>query len=144
MVLTGVSFGSQFFVGENDVWLVSIILVAAGFSFGAGGVLGPSILADVIDWDELQTGERKEGAYSAAWGFAFKTGAAIIVVVAGVVLQLAGFEPNVDQNEAAQLSIRLLNSALPFSVFLIGALVFARFRFDHARIRAELDARRRA
>ena len=144
MVLTGVSFGSQFFVGENDVWLVSVILVAAGFSFGAGGVMGPSILADVIDWDELQTGERKEGAYSAAWGFAFKAGAAIIVVVAGAVLQLAGFEPNVDQNEAAQLSIRLLNSVLPFSVFLIGALVFARFRFDHARIRAELDARRRA
>lgn len=144
MVMTGISFGSQFFVGENDVLLASVVFVAVGLSFGASGVMGPSILADVIDWDELQTGERKEGAYSAAWGFAFKAGAAIIVVVAGTILQLAGFEPNVDQNEAAHLAIRLLNSALPLSVFLIGALVFARFRFDHARVRAELDARRRA
>ena len=141
MLMTGCAFGSQFFVGENDVVLASFILVAAGLSFGAGGVLGPSILADVIDWDELQTGERKEGAYSAAWGFSFKAGAAIIVVVAGAVLQAAGFEPNVDQNQAAHLAIRLLNSALPFSAFMIGAVVFSRFSFDHAQVRAELDRR---
>jgi GPH family glycoside/pentoside/hexuronide:cation symporter len=144
MVMTGLSFGSQFFVGENDVVLLSVILVAAGTSFGAGGVMGPSILADVIDWDELQSGERKEGAYSAAWGFSFKAGAAIIVVVAGTVLQLTGFEPNVEQGPAAQLAIRLLNSALPLGVFLIGSLVFLRFRFDHAQVRAELDARKNA
>jgi GPH family glycoside/pentoside/hexuronide:cation symporter len=144
MVLTGLSFGCQFFVGENDVVLLSFILVGAGASLGAGGVMGPSILADIIDWDELQSGERKEGAYSAAWGFSFKAGAAIIVVVAGAVLQLAGFEPNVEQNPSAHLAIRLLNSALPLCVFTIGALVFLRFRFDHARVRAELDARHRA
>ena len=145
MVLTGLAFGSQFFVGENDVWLAATILVAAGVSFGAGGVLGPSILADVIDWDELQTGERKEGAYFAGWGFAFKAGAAAIVVVAGAVLQATGFQPNVDQAPPAQMAIRLLNSALPLGVFLLGAAVFTRFRFDHAehaRVRAELAQRR--
>lgn len=141
MLLTGAAFGAQIFVGENDVALMSVILVAAGVSFGAGGVMGPSILADVIDWDELQTGERKEGAYSAAWGFAFKAGASIIVVVAGAVLQAAGFQPNVDQNPEAHMAIRLLNSALPFGVFMIGAAVFTRFRFDHAEVRAELDRR---
>lgn len=144
MLLTGLSFGSQFVLGENDVALAIVILVAAGVSFGAGGVMGPSILADVIDGDELESGERKEGAYSAAWGFAFKAGAAIIVVVTGAVLQLAGFRPNVDQNPAAHLSIRLLVSVLPLVVFLSGAAVFARFRFDHARVRAELDARHAA
>ena len=49
MVLSGFAFGSQFFIGENDVWPLAAILVAAGLSFGAGGVLGPSILADVIE-----------------------------------------------------------------------------------------------
>ncbi|MBW2279691.1 MAG: MFS transporter [Deltaproteobacteria bacterium] len=145
MVMTGLAFGSQIFVGENDVLLASLILVAAGVSFGAGGVLGPSILADVIDWDELQTGERKEGAYSAGWGFSFKAGAAAIVVFAGAVLQATGFEPNVDQAPPAHMAIRLLNSALPFGVFLLGALVFTRFRFDsaeHARVRAALAERR--
>jgi GPH family glycoside/pentoside/hexuronide:cation symporter len=145
MVLTAFAFGAQFLVGENDVVMLSIILVAAGFSFGAGGALGPSILADVIDFDEHETGERKEGVYSAAWGFAFKSGAATILFVAGLTLQWTGFSPGEEQPAAAQLAIRVLNSLFPLVAFLIGALVFRRFSFDfeaHRQIRAELDRRR--
>jgi Na+/melibiose symporter-like transporter len=33
--------------------------------------------ADVIDFDEYASGQRKEGAYSAAFGFALKSGAGL-------------------------------------------------------------------
>jgi GPH family glycoside/pentoside/hexuronide:cation symporter len=107
-------------------------------------VVGPSILADVIDVDEHMSGERKEGAYSAAWGFAIKAGNALVILVSGLVLQVVGFEPNVEQTRTVDLAMRALYGGLPFTMFLTGAFLFRRFRLDaieHARIRADLDAR---
>jgi Na+/melibiose symporter-like transporter len=145
MVGTAFSFAGQAFVGENTLVLVSIMLVLTGIFIGCGGVVAPSLLADVIDFDEHATGERKEGVYYAALGFAFKCGAAVIVIVAGFVLELAGFEPNADQALPARVAILSLFAGVPFVMFLLGALVFRGFGLDaaeHARVRAELEARR--
>jgi GPH family glycoside/pentoside/hexuronide:cation symporter len=140
-----VAFSGIFFVGEGDVALVFGLLVVAGMSLGAGGVIGPSILADVIDADELATGERKEGAYSAAWGFAIKSSNALVILITSVALQLSGFEPNVDQTDSTKLVLRVLYAGMPLVMFLAAARVLRGFGLDeveHARIRAELDRRR--
>ena len=116
-----------------------------GFGSGCGGAVGPSMLADVIDYDEYVSGERKEGAYSAAQGFAIKAAHALIILLTGVLLQASGFEPNVDQGRAAELAIRGLFAGAPFTMFSLAAVVFGHFQLDHrehGRIRAELDARR--
>jgi GPH family glycoside/pentoside/hexuronide:cation symporter len=145
MVGCGFAFGAMTFAGEGDVWLIALLLPLAGFALGCGGTVGPSILADVIDGDELETGERKEGAYNAAWGFAFKSSNALMILVASLVLQAIGFQPNVEQSDFAKLAIRGLYGLMPLSMFLLAALVLRGFRLDeveHTRIRAELDARR--
>jgi GPH family glycoside/pentoside/hexuronide:cation symporter len=70
--------------------------------------------------------------------------AACAIILAGAVLQVAGFAPNAVQNETAQLSIRLLMSGVPCVLFLVKALILLRFRLnsdEHAEIRAALDAR---
>ncbi len=144
MVGTAFAFGGLGFVSENSVVYASLVLVAIGIFTGCGGAVVPSLMADVIDFDEFATGERKEGIYSAALGFAFKSGAAIIVVVAGFTLQLAGFVPNAEQGPAVRVAILALSSAVPFVAFLLGALVFRGFRLDageHARIRGAIDTR---
>jgi Na+/melibiose symporter-like transporter len=146
MIGFGLSFGSTFFVGEGDVALMCALLVAAGISSGCGGMIGPSILADVIDYDEYTSGERKEGAYSAAWGFCIKSANAMIILLTGFVLQVSGFEPNVEQTETTKLALSGLYAGAPLSMYLIGALLLRRFGLDqdeHARIRAELDRRQR-
>ncbi len=144
MIGGGVVFGATSFVGEGDVLLISIVLPLAGFALGCGGMVGPSILADVIDGDELNTGQRKEGAYNAAWGFALKSSNALMILVTGFVLQAVGFEPNVEQSEETKLAIRLLYGVMPLTMFFAAAAVLRGFRLDgaeHARIRAALDAR---
>jgi GPH family glycoside/pentoside/hexuronide:cation symporter len=146
MLGTSLSFGGCFFVGAGDVALICVLLVFAGLSSGCGGAVGPSILADVIDYDEYVSGERKEGAYSAAQGFAIKAAHALIILVTGLALQLSGFEPNVDQGPAAELAIRGLFAGAPFTMFGLAAVLFGRFQLDHrehARIRAELDQRKK-
>ncbi|MCP4036488.1 MAG: hypothetical protein GY733_06095, partial [bacterium] len=144
MVIGGLGFGSTFFAGPGDIGMMGLMLVVAGFAFGCGGAVGPSILADVIDYDECETGERKEGAYSAAQGLALKLANAVIIVLAGAVLEFSGFEPNVEQTEDTKFILQTVYAGLPFSMLLLASFVFRRFSLDadeHARIRATLDQR---
>ena len=90
MIGMALSFGVTIFVGENDVTLILGMLVLAGLFGGCGGPIGASMLADVIDADELATGERKEGAYTAAFTFAFQVGSGITVAVVGFALVALG------------------------------------------------------
>lgn len=144
MVVFALSFGAVAFVPERSLVPLFALLIVAGVANGCGGVMGPSILADVIDVDELASGERREGAYSAAWGFALKAGNALVVLLSGAALQVVGFQPNQEQTATVDVTLRALYGGLPFTMFLLGAFLFRRFRLDaalHASVRAELDAR---
>jgi GPH family glycoside/pentoside/hexuronide:cation symporter len=144
MVGTGLSFGMLIFIQPDQIALMAVMLVSAGLFGGCGFAVGPSILADVIDADEHVTGERKEGAYTAAWGFAIKAGVALVIVVASVALQVSDFVPNQPQTEGTLRMFRWMTGGFPFVMFLLGAFVFRRFALnerEHARIRAELDER---
>ena len=146
MLLTAVSFGGMFFLDEGSVWLISALAVSAGIAAGAGGTVSPSIQADVIDYDEYTSGQRKEGAYFAAWNFVFKASYGVTLMLTGYVLQLSGFQPNVEQTDTVKLALRSLYSVYPFVCFGLGALLFSRFSLneeEHQRIRTELARRAR-
>ncbi len=145
MLLSAVTFAAIFTVQEPGptIWVLAFALGLAG---GCGPVVAPAIKADIIDYDELVTGERKEGAYLAVWNLVRKSAASVTAFATGLVLQVIGFEPNVEQSEGAKLAIRALFGLLPASCYLIGALLFARFSFnesEHARVRRILDERSR-
>ena len=95
----------------------------------------------MIDYDEYRSGERKEGVYAAAQSFATKAANTLIILLTGFVLQLSGFVPNAEQTSTAKLAISGLLAGVPFSMFLLGAVLLSRFRLDareHARIREAL------
>lgn len=144
MLGVGFAFGGTFFLAPENLVGLFVLLTIAGTCSGCGGAIGQSILADVIDFDEVRSGERKEGAYSAAFGFALKSGIGLIVIVTGFALQLSGFEPNVQQSDTALLTLRGLFAGVPFVAFVSGALIFRGFRFnerEHAEVRAVLQGR---
>lgn len=150
MVMTGVSFGGMFvlpFLDTLDQRLVVIIVLAffAGLANGCGGTLGPSVQGDVIDFDEYQTGERKEGSYFAAWNFVYKSALGVMLLLTGFVLDFAGFVPNQEQTMQVKLAMVSLYGLFPLVCYTIGAILFSRFKLDEEAyevIRTELDARR--
>jgi GPH family glycoside/pentoside/hexuronide:cation symporter len=137
--------GALFFGDQLPLAGLFACVAVAGAADGGTSVLGLSLKADVIDADELATGERKEGTYFAMWGLAMKTSFGLATVCVGWGLEAAGFEPGAVQSSTSLFGIRTLQGLVP-CVFLSAAfLCMLRFRLDaaeHARIRRALDARR--
>jgi GPH family glycoside/pentoside/hexuronide:cation symporter len=107
--------------------------------------VGPSLKADVVDWDEARTGERKEGSYFATWNFAQKGAAGVSVWAIGLMLAATGFVPNVGQSESTIFGMRLLASAFPFVLHLGALALITRFTLgeaEHRAARVRADARR--
>jgi GPH family glycoside/pentoside/hexuronide:cation symporter len=136
-----VLFAAAFTLGAGDFVPLIIISVFFGVMNGCGAVVGPSLKADVVDWDEAETGERKEGSYFAAWNFVQKSAGGIAVWAIGVTLAMTGFTPNVAQSEEAILGMRVLASAAPCLLHILALLLMARFALTESEHRA---ARQRA
>ena len=122
-----------------------MVVSLTGACSACGTVIGSSMLADVIDADELETGERKEGAYYSAYTFLYKSSSGVMAMVTGFALTWTGFIPNAPhQTELVELALRSLNGLVPFTTMFLGAFILMRFTLTeevHARIRAQLDAR---
>jgi Na+/melibiose symporter-like transporter len=144
MTGVGLAIAPIAFVGEGQYWLAAALAFAGGLGSAGCDALGPSIQADVIDYDELQTGQRKEGAYFAVWAFVAKVAGGLAVGCTGLALDALGFVPGASQTEGVRLGLRLLTGFAPAALFLLGVLMFLRFQLgerEHARIRAALDER---
>ena len=135
LLLSAVPFVWFYFLDEPGVtfWVLTFF---CGFLAGCGAVVQPAIQADVIDYDELTTGDRKEGAYLAVWNLVRKCSASLCALIAGLVLQFAGFVPNEVQSEQTIGAIRAIFGLLPAACYLLGGLLFMRFAFNEAEHRA--------
>ena len=145
MALVGTVFGLLGIVQEGQVSFAIALGALAGLGIGGLDVLTPSIQADVIDYDELETGERKEGVYFAAWHFVAKTGMGISGAMVGFLLSASGFVAGQAQSDETLLAMRVLAAGIPLVCYATGLFVFLRFRLtrkEHASIQATLELRR--
>jgi GPH family glycoside/pentoside/hexuronide:cation symporter len=149
MITTCVGFVALTFISPTSPALLALLLAtlaALGVAAGVGSICAPAIKADIIDFDEHETGERKEGAYLAVWQFVRKCSGSLTPALALGSLELAGFQPNVEQSETVIWVIRGFFGLFPALCFAAGIYIFLRFRFnerEHAQVRVALDARRR-
>ncbi len=140
------AFVGVFFLGPGDAAIYGVLVVLSGVGLGATLALPSSIQADVIDYDELLTGERREGRYVGLWSIAKKLAAAGGIGVGLFLLDRSGYVPNAPQPEAAIFALRVLYALVPSLCNLAALTIAARFPIDagrHARIREAIERRRR-
>lgn len=128
-------------------WVMFAVAAATGVGYAAADLMPWSMLGDVVDADELMTGERSDGIYAGTFTFLRKLGGATGVALAGLVLDLAGFAPGEEQSAAALLAIRLMTAVVPATFLAVAALIAWSYplgRRRHAEIVMQLEARRRA
>ena len=117
-----------------------------GFGMSTCWLLNGAFIADICDEDELQNGVRREGMFSAVFGFAIKLAFTAIALLLGYVLKLIGYEAgaNTMQPETV-LRLRLFVALFPSSCLLLAILSFSRYSLNRHRvqeIQAELTRRR--
>jgi len=128
-------------------WVVIGFAGVIGFGYAAADLMPWSMVGDVVDEDDLITGERREGLYNGFFTFLRKLGGAAAGFLAGVVLQIAGLpEGDAPAPESARTAIRWLTS-VGTSALIFWAAWLARgyplTRERHAGILDQLAARGR-
>lgn len=127
-------------------WLLMAFAPLAAIGYAVVDLMPWSMLGDVIDEDDMTTGERREGVYHGVFLFLRKLGGAAAVFLALGVLDLVGFTANGAPSPQTLTAIRLLTSVAPI-VCLLFALWFARgyglTRAEHAKVRSVLVERER-
>jgi oligogalacturonide transporter len=78
---------------EWPFWVIFAVAGASGVGYAAADLMPWSMLGDVVDADELMTGERSDGIYAGTFTFLRKLGGATGVALAGLALDVAGFAP---------------------------------------------------
>jgi GPH family glycoside/pentoside/hexuronide:cation symporter len=145
LLFTSVIFLASFYYHEGT-WIVWIVLAAfAGFGYGCTLALGFSMMADVIDLDELKTDRRREGAYFGIWFFVEKSALGITGIIGLWTISEMGFVPNVEQTPQVWWAMKFLYSILPGICFAACYFLLRNYPIDreeHDRIRAEIDAKK--
>ncbi len=130
---------------EWPLWALVAAAAVVGVGYAAVDVMPWAMLGEVIDEDELASGERREGLYNGIFTFLRKLTGAVAVFLTLGLLDLLGFERAGEQSESVRQAIRWLTAAAPALLLAAGAAALWRYpltRAAHAAIRAELLARR--
>lgn len=134
-------------LGPGEFWWMLPITIATGISAGGfSSALPNSMKADVIDVDQLESGENRAAQFFATWSFAMKGAAALGGVIAMWVLAGVGFDAVKPENngEAELFGLRFLFSTFPSIFFLVAAAIAWKYPITearHAQVRAALAAR---
>ncbi len=125
--------------------MVYLAGVVVGIGFGCAHVLPWAMFPDVVDQDELQTGQRREGVYSGIMTLLMKGSNSIATLLIGVILQATGYVANQAQSETVLDAMRYIMSFGPLIFILIGLVASLYFPITKERydeIRRELEEKR--
>ncbi len=128
-------------------WLVVAPAPLLSFSLGGLFTLMPSMIADVVDTDELKTHRRREGMYGSIFWFMVKLGMAAALAGGGYLLNATGFDVALGGGQAARsiTLMRLCDAGIPILTSAIAIWAVATFPITEATalaVRQELERRR--
>ncbi|WP_035985132.1 MFS transporter [Leptolyngbya sp. KIOST-1] len=136
-----------FFVQPGQVAFLYLLCIVISFGVATAYVVPWAMLPDVIELDELKTGQRREGVFYAFMTLLQKVGLALGLFLVSLALQFSGFVSEAAQQpDSALMAIRIFIGPVPM-VLLLGAIALARFypitRQMHEEMLLQLAERQR-
>ncbi len=131
----------------NNPYLLFIAAPFVTFGLGSLFTLMNSMVADVCDLDELNTGERREGTFSAVYWWMVKLGVALASLIAGIMFNVIGFKESLGlgQSVNALFWMRVCDVGIPIVTSLAAIFIIMRFEISEEKaydIRKQLEQRR--
>ena len=143
MLVGGIAVVLTFFLPHHSTALIYLISILAGFGFSAQWIFPWAMVADVADYDRVESGQQRSGMYYGVWGLATKVSEALALAAVGWILTGFGYIPNVEQTSHALLGIRLFFGLVPAGFIFISLPLLFKYpitRKSHAVVRTKLEA----
>lgn len=143
-LLAVIMSSAYFLVGEGRLFGIGnarpLILVNAigGFVASAIWVIPASMLADVVDEDELRSGRRREGTYFGIHSFFQQEAASIAILMAGFLLDYFAFlvPGQIEQSALTTNRLGILYSLAPALLFVVASILMLRYTLTPQKVAA--------
>ena len=126
-----------------------LLIPAPLMAFGLAGLftLMPSMVCDVVDMDELNTNERREGMYGSIFWWVVKLGQSVAIAGGGFLLVWTGFDIDlgVNQTPEAITKMRLADAIIPAVASLVAIWAVWSYSITEEKaheVRRQLEERR--
>ena len=143
------AFGSSWWMfTPRHPWLSVLCAGFNGFSAAGLWVVLPSMCVDVVDYDEIRSGKRLEGAFASSFAWVLKVGMSAAIFIVGPLLDyVTGFDAKLLGHQTSQTIwwIRVLFAGIPVLALVLALTLAQLFPLTEAKmavIREELEARR--
>jgi GPH family glycoside/pentoside/hexuronide:cation symporter len=140
VVLLGISS-----LHPSQVTLAYILATLSGLGIATAYVIPWAMIPDIIEHDQAQTGQRREGSYYAFASFFQKLGTGLALWAMGQALAYTGYitpqlgEPLPIQPDRAVWAIRVLMGIVPAVLLLLSMLFAWRYPITRERHRALME-----
>jgi GPH family glycoside/pentoside/hexuronide:cation symporter len=134
-----------FTAGEGQITKMILLEILRGMTMGAMFILIPAILADVVDYDELQAGKRREAQFTSFASIVPKFVSILSAALPLAVMGVAGYNPGMTSlSSGAVLTIRILFALVPTMFCVVVLIIIRRYpisRQVHRTIRNSINDR---
>lgn len=146
-LISGFFFMMLYIPGEKNLGMIYTFNILAKMAYAPAVPLLWTMLADTADYSEWKSGRRSTGLVFSAATFAQKAGWGIGGALAGWLLAIFNFVPNVEQSETAITGIKLMISIFPGLLYMSCAILLYFYTIDHKtclQMEQDLEERRHA
>lgn len=116
----------------------------AGICYGAGLMLPWAIIPDVVEYDQMHNGSRREGLFYGGTTFCYKMATALALFLSSQMLGILGYVPNIEQSGSVILGIKLLIGPIPALLIVLSIVATGYYTLTetlHKEITAKLNMR---
>ena len=122
-----VMMGSLFFTSPSLLWLFYVQIFLAGIGFSSFQLFPFSMLPDTVEYDQMQSGLRREGVFSGMWSAGQKIAYSVGPPIVGFALALSGFVADGTQPETVNTGVRVIFCLFPAAMVLLSFLPFSKY-----------------
>lgn len=122
----------------SNPWLMLVPPALMSLGLASCWTFIHAMIPDTVDWDELHTGQRREGMYGAIYNWAYKLGVALSLILSGFALSWTGFDADLgsDQTERTLLLMRLFFMVIPAVSVAAGFMMMIRYSLNEEQVHA--------
>lgn len=121
------------FLPPGQVWLAVPAFLLVGAITSAHELLPRTMMADVCDHDQAESGSERMGLYYALLQLSSKLAGGLMLGSSYTVLAWIGFQPGGENTQAAIDGVRYLIVFTPIAAYLLVLLLMWRYPIDRAR-----------